>query len=87
MMDEIELGDKVKCKYTGFVGIAVAKTKFINGCVQYTVVPKWDKKTEVEDVQFDEISLEIVKKAKTEIEEEEKKTGGPMRRATKFKGY
>lgn len=45
MKNEIRLGDKVKCKYTGFEGIAVAKTEFINRCVQFTVLAKYDKKT------------------------------------------
>ena len=43
---EIELGDKVKCKHTGFVGIAVAKTEFINGCIQYEVMPRVKKNNE-----------------------------------------
>lgn len=44
MKQEIRLGDKVKCKYTGFTGIVIAKTEFINGCKQYSVVEKYDKK-------------------------------------------
>ena len=30
-MREIKLGDKVRCKITGFTRTAVAKTEFING--------------------------------------------------------
>ncbi len=83
---EIELGDKVKCKYTGFKGIAVSKTEFINGCIQYDIMPKVKKNNEiVEGVSIDSQSLEVVSKAKKEIEEEE--TGGPMRSITKQRGY
>jgi len=42
-MSEIELGDKVRCIHTGFIGIAVARTEFINGCIQFNVLPKGDK--------------------------------------------
>ena len=31
MSREIELGDKVRCIHTGFIGTAVAKVIFING--------------------------------------------------------
>ena len=34
------LGKKVKCKITGFEGIATAKVEYINGCFQYCVKPK-----------------------------------------------
>jgi len=36
----IELGQKVKCKVTGFTGIATAKIEFLNGCIQFCVKPK-----------------------------------------------
>jgi len=36
---EIELGTKVQDKITGFVGTATSRVEYINGCVQYCVVP------------------------------------------------
>lgn len=36
----IELGQTVKCKLTGFTGIAEAKIEYINGCLQFLVRPK-----------------------------------------------
>ncbi len=89
MKEEIELGDKVKCKYTGFKGVTVAKTEFINGCVQFSVVPKWDgKSVTMEEMGVDESSLKIIKKGKRKVEEEEEdENGGKMQKAFKQRGY
>lgn len=89
MKNKIELGDKVECIYTGFTGIAVAKTEFINGCVQFNVAPKWNGKNIplVDEIGVDESSLKIIQKAKKKKEEDEEDNGGPMKRAVSFKGY
>ena len=59
----INLGDKVKCKLTGFTGVAVAKTEFINGCIQYTVVGQAGKDNKYpEEISIDEDSLEVIEK-------------------------
>ena len=59
---KIKLGDKVKCKVTGLVGIAVAITEFLNGCVQISVAPRVGKDNKLsEEVGIDEQSLEVVK--------------------------
>ncbi len=60
-MEQIQLGDKVRCRLTGFTGIAVAKTEFINGCVQWSILTKVDKSNKMpEEVGVDEQSLEII---------------------------
>ncbi len=85
-MKRIKLGDKVRCKHSGFTGIAVAKTEFINGCVQFNVLPKVKKHNEpIEDIGIDEDSLEVVitKKKKTKS----KANGGPMRKGNTFRGF
>jgi len=85
-MSDIQLGDKVRCKLSGFVGVAVARTEFINGCVQYNVLPKVKKTNEViEDVSIDEGSLEVISK-KTKPKKK-KENGGPMRKAISARGY
>ena len=86
MEQEIELGDKVKCIYTGFTGFVIAKTEFVNGCIQFSVVPKWDKsKNPIEqEMSIDSESLELVSKKE---KPKQKETGGPMRTAFKQKGY
>ena len=85
-MKEIKLGDKVRCKLTGFTGTAVAKTKFINGCTQWNVLPKGDTNNKMpEEMAIDEQSLEVVPAKKKKI----KKTnyGGPMHKGIKLRGY
>ena len=88
MKTEIKLGDKVKCKITGFVGIATARTEFLNGCIQYMVTGKVgkDNKMVLDDAQIDEQSLEVVKpKRKKKIKKES--NGGLTRIAFKQRGY
>lgn len=77
---EIKLGDKVRCKITGFTGIAVAKTEFINGCIQWSVLSKIgnDKKMP-EEIGVDEQSLEIVPVKKKKVIKKER-YGGAMNR-------
>jgi len=63
---EIRLGDTVQCKYTGVKGVAMAKTEFINECVQFSVAPKWNAKSptpvELSEVAVDSQSLKLIKK-------------------------
>ncbi len=90
-MEEILLGDEVKCKYTGVKGIAMDKTEFINGCVQFGIAPKWDSKSNLLDqgtIGIDSQSLIVTKKGPRHIKKTEtKSTGGPMRRVPKMRGY
>lgn len=86
-MRKIEFGDKVRCKHTGFEGVALARTEFFNGCVQWEVQPPYDKKAKkiVESTGIDEQSLVIVKKASKPRKKRE--TGGANRTPTTMKGY
>ena len=84
-MREIKLGDKVKCKITGFTGVAVAKTEFLNGCIQFMVAPKGDKKNKMpEEIGIDEQSLEIIKVKKKVVKRD---NGGPMTRGLCRRGF
>ena len=72
---EIQLGDIVKDTISGFVGIAVAKAEYIEGCNRITVQPKYDGK-ELKDVEtFDEGLLEVMVANKRKKEDED--SGGP----------
>lgn len=83
---KIQLGSKVKDKITGFVGIAVARTEFLNGCVQYLVQPKIKKNNEIpEDKGIDEQSLEVIK---SKIKKKKKReNGGAMTEGFSQRGY
>ena len=83
---EVELGDQVKDKVTGFVGIAVARTEFLNGCVQYSVAPKVGKDNKIpEELGIDEQSLVLVTKKKRPKKDDD--IGGATRLGNKMKGY
>jgi len=84
----IELGDKVKDKYSGFTGIAVARTEFINGCVQYGVVSRVTKDNkEPVEMGIDEDSLEVISKKKSIKKRASSITGGATRKAPRMRGY
>lgn len=88
-MEDIELGDEVKDKITGFSGIAVARTQWITGCDRITIRPRTLKKEGgIHDIEtFDEQQLTIVKKRAlilSDVETPKKeKRGGPGPNPTK----
>lgn len=85
-MTEIKLGDKVRCKLTGFTGIAVVRSEFLNGCIQWNVLPKADKINKMpEEMSVDEQSLEVIKPKKKKVKKTE--NGGPMRKGFHQRGY
>lgn len=69
--------DKVKDTITGFEGVVIARTDFINGCIRYGIQSiKLDKEGKPIDVEyFDEQQLVLVK-AKP-APKKEKRSGGP----------
>ena len=85
MKDKIELGNKLRCKVTGFTGIAIARIEYLNGCVQYGLKPKVDPKTnKIEEVVYiDDQQLGVVGRG---LVMEKKITGGPSTDAPKH-GY
>jgi len=92
MNKEIELGDTVRCLHTGFEGTTVCKSEFINGCVQWSILPRINKNSKTskenimpEDVCIDSQSLEVVSKKKVNVVKKE--TGGPMRNGIKARGF
>ena len=67
----IKLGSKVRDKVSGLVGIAISRTEYINGCIQYSVMPKMKKGAqEMPSWTIDEIQL-------VSTEPKRKPPGGP----------
>jgi hypothetical protein len=69
---KIKLGDKVKDKVSGYTGIAVARTQFLNGCIQYSVVRKLKAGQDLSptgDPSIDEMCLEVVEERVIESKE------------------
>lgn len=59
-----ELGKKVRCKVTGFTGVAVGRTENMNGCMRYHVQPRVDEDGKYpEGLMIDETVLEYVEDA------------------------
>jgi hypothetical protein len=79
----IELGSKVRDKVTGFEGIAIGETRWLHGCLRYTVQPQeLDKDgNQKATASFDEPQLIVLAgPAKTKVQataSEQRKTGGP----------
>lgn len=74
------LGDKVKDTVTGYVGIIVSVSFWLNGCVQCGVKAPIDKDGKVLEAEwFDDQQLELVKAERKRATPEE--TGGPQRDA------
>lgn len=75
----IKLGSKVRDKITGLEGIAVSRIEFLNGCIQYELMPKCKNKNEPvkEGVFLDEAILEIIPVKRKVIKKQD--TGGGFR--------
>ena len=78
MKKEIKLGQKVKDIVSDFTGIVIARTKYLNGCIQFQVQAKKTIKDGVVNMDIDEEQLEIVNEG---ILKKKKvtNTGGPKK--------
>ena len=72
---KFELGSRAKDKITGFEGIIIYRTQWINNCNVYGLKPtKLRDDKPIDSCQFDEPQIEIIEK---EVIEPKRKTGGP----------
>ena len=79
----IELGQTVKDKVSGFVGVAVTSHEYLNGCRRISVQPPVDKDGKLPDVvTFDEPQLEASSVTPV-IEGDNNDTGGPEKYSDK----
>lgn len=80
-MREIKLGDKVKDKITGLVGITIAKCTYIHGCTQFQVQPKAKANILTKAHWIDEPQLESLEPElpKVNIRTNWQPSGGGMR--------
>lgn len=93
-MKEIKLGNKIKDKITGVVGIADAKIMYLNGCVQYSIRQQVKKDgTLPKDIWVDEQQVQIIGrgvapniiiKVVPNAEESSPKVGGGIRSHAKI---
>ncbi len=73
--NKIKLGDKVKDLVTGFTGVVVSRIEYINGCVQFGIVPKADK-DKMHDCQY--VDWQRLQSVGTAISLPSQETGGPQ---------
>ena len=59
MDQEIKLGDKVRCKVSGYEGIATSRTEFLNGCIQIEVTRKLKKGEKLDAESFAGIGIDV----------------------------
>lgn len=82
-MNSIKLGREVKCKVTGFKGVATARIEYLNGCFRIGVQAPVDKDGKFPDTIFiDEPQLDYTENEIT-IEGSSKEVGGASFRSSK----
>lgn len=75
--NNVGLGDEVEDLVSGFKGVVVCLSQWINGCVRVVVQPKVDEKGAMLEAQhFDAPTLKVLKRKKVDMPEETRKTGG-----------
>jgi len=73
MIERVKLGQEVMDTVTGFRGIAVTVTEFLQGCRRVEIQPKVDKDGKLRDIgTFDEPQLKVVGKGILKEEEVKK---------------
>lgn len=78
----IKLGDRVKDKISGFKGIVVCRSEWLNGCVRITIQPEACKSGNPLDAQtYDEHQIERLQE--TAIAPARVATGGPSIKPTR----
>jgi hypothetical protein len=81
---EVGLGDKAKDTVTGFTGVVVAITEWLNGCVRLTLQPEGVTKEgkTYENGTFDAHQIKLVKRdvvpSFEKVGSKSAKTGGPQ---------
>lgn len=76
-MSQIKCGDLARDTITGFEGIVVARTEWLNKCVRLTIQPRELKDGKpVENHTFDEEQVELVT-PDAHVETKVRQTGGP----------
>ena len=76
-MKKIKLGQHVTDMVTGFNGIATARVKYLNGCIQYCVKPQASETGKMPDGEYiDHNQLRVTGEG---VLFKKENTGGPQR--------
>jgi hypothetical protein len=75
---KIELGQKVKCKLSGYKGTAVCRAEWLFGCVRISVQGSVDKDGKIPALEcFDEEQLEVIEPEIVIKHDKAKPSAGP----------
>lgn len=78
---EIDLGDQVRDRVTGYQGIVTGVHEYLQGCRRMTVQPPIDDQGKMREAYFfDEPQLDIQQKSVHTVDDSD--SGGPIERAT-----
>jgi len=76
------LGKKVRDKVTGFVGVVIARTEWLNGCLRYNVQGPIDKDGKIPESEYiDGDQLEVIEERQQPVSATA--VGGPQRNEQK----
>lgn len=80
-----KIGDEVEDTISGFRGNITGKQICFNGCIRFVVQPKATAKGKLPDPKgFFAPELKLVEKAKVEVKESDRRTGGAMTKSVKW---
>lgn len=71
----MKVGNTLRCKVSGLIGIATARVEYLNGCVQFCIIPKSDGTKYPDGTYLDIGQLEFVDEGVSVIK---KDNGGVM---------
>lgn len=64
----VQLGDEVRDAVSGFLGVAISRTEYLNGCARISVQPPVGRDGKLPEYQtFDEPQLKIIKVRKVVV--------------------
>lgn len=74
----IKLGDKVKDEITGFIGIAVCRAEYLNGCISFEVSPATSAGNRYNEARWiDAKQLILQRRPVLKLASPRRQTGGP----------
>ena len=74
---EFKLGSKLRDLVTGFEGVAIARVEYLNGCIQYCLVPNVGEDGKMPSGEY--IDLGQLEYVKNGVDVKASDTGGPQR--------
>lgn len=79
----MKLGQKARCKVTGFEGVLSARAEHLNGCIRWSIQPRVKADGSLPDSYwFDEVNIDVIEE-KPQVEHKTVGTGGPIEKVAR----